>query len=231
MGDYDRLSFFLQNRLFAIFCLSATGRNYYVQWTRVIIFVERAGQSFSNVSSLPTIPRLSFAKKVHRLANPQKNRHERQRWQSASRAGNGVRGQPPNLVKNFAVSLEFQARLLKHNSQARTRRRKTRRNLRKRRLHDCLFLWPLRARERERERERELAFYVLPGNYFRIFKRFRSRWRADACSTRSQGDPRKQQLSFSTPLTRPTTIRLDSDIKRVPRMRNMRWHACRKLWR
>ncbi|KYQ54084.1 hypothetical protein ALC60_06956, partial [Trachymyrmex zeteki] len=84
-----------------------------------------------------------FAKKVRRLANPQKNRHERQRWQSASRTGNGVRGQPPNLVKNFAVSSEFQARFLGHNSQARTRRRKTRRNLRKRRLHGCLFLWPL----------------------------------------------------------------------------------------
>ncbi|KYM96196.1 hypothetical protein ALC62_13248 [Cyphomyrmex costatus] len=92
-----------------------------------------------------------FAKKVRRLANPQKNRHERQRWQSASRAGNGVRGQPPNLVKNFVVSSEFQARLLGHNSQARTRRRKTRRNLRKRRLHGCLFLWPLCKRKRERE--------------------------------------------------------------------------------
>ena len=223
MGDYDRLSFF--------FTKPSTVRNFLSVRNRpqllctmnegYHIFVERAGQSFSNVSSLPTIPRLSFAKKVHRLANPQKNRHERQRWQSASRAGNGVRGQPPNLVKNFAVSLEFQARLLEHNSQARTRRRKTRRNLRKRRLHDCLFLWPLRARERERERENSHS--TCCRETISEFSNDSEVGGAPMPVRRGLKETRgKQQLSFSTPLTRPTTIRLDSDIKRVPRMRNMR---------
>ncbi|KYM80616.1 hypothetical protein ALC53_08954 [Atta colombica] len=120
MGDYDRLSF----------CKT-------VHCSQVFICPQQAATTTYNERGLPS------------SLNERKNRHERQRWQSASRAGNGVRGQPPNLVKNFAVSLEFQARLLGHNSQARTRRRKTRRNLRKRRLHDCLFLWPLHARERE----------------------------------------------------------------------------------
>ncbi|KYN10357.1 hypothetical protein ALC57_17544 [Trachymyrmex cornetzi] len=129
MGDYDRLSL----------CKTA-------HCSQFLVCPQQATTAYNE---------RGFAKKVRRLANPQKNRHERQRWQSASRAGNGVRGQPPNLVKNFAVSSEFQARLLGHNSQARTRRRKTRRNLRKRRLHDCLFLWPLSEIERERERERE----------------------------------------------------------------------------
>jgi len=159
----------------------------------------------------------------------QKNRHERQRRQPASRAENGARGQPLNLVKNFAVSSEFQARLLGHSSRKRGGGRKTRRNLRKR--GGTIFFFGLFGEERARRstcRRETISEFSSDSKVSGVPMPVRR----DSKETRRIGG--SYPLAASQPQTVDDRLLLlccssGYCVKRVPRIKNARRRACRKL--